>query len=673
MKRPEENKSISYRPAKYLLLMLIAAVPLTVTTITHNQSDLPKNAVLIIITGLICVLTACSYLIAIFSKGNNDTSFRLNFLPQLDIPVILLFLSALISTLFSINSNNSYYGQYERQIGLLTYINLLIIFFIAASQEEDGKFPGRISLAMEITALIVSLYAVLQQFGIDILGIQPAGDTRPVTTIGSAVFAGGFLVIVLPISALNISGKKNAVLKYLIPAIILAGIIVTRTRSAYTAAIAELAVLFFIFILNRANEKGSKGNTRKLIYISSAAVLLLILLAVLMPDNIYVQRFVSIFSGGDNPRWMIWRDAFGILGKYPITGPGLANFPNAFADFYSYELRYQDVMRYVDNAHNNYLQVLFTMGSVGLVCYMALLFSAFRICYKNLLAGTGNSKIYFAAMISSLAGYLVYGLTNFDELTIMLYFTLLLVLIRAGVKEKKISELKNSLMNKASLGLILLAVSVFAVINSIDAVKIFFSDVHFLKGEKLMLVNDFKGGIKEMNNAVIMQPDNPVYRYLLAENVYTFINTNRNINETIREDLLRQAANEVIKARKNHSNVNDCDGLLSLIYFEQGKTGEAEELKSKVLNADGVNILYRINLAYSYIKHNNLNAAKEQIDAVNKIGFKKENFFFAAALYNFKAGDKPEALRYIDMILNAEPTNPDALELQKQILTGQIK
>ena len=137
---------------------------------------------------------------------------------------------------------------------------------------------------------------------------------------------------------------------------ILCGVIVTRTRSAYLAVIAEAVILTIVyFAAKRHSEKGLK----KKVFIAAASLVVITAgIVLIFPDNIFVTRVLSIFSGYDNQRWLIWNDAFKVFWKYPISGPGIAMFPNALTEFYSYALHRSDMMRTIDNAHSNYLQIL---------------------------------------------------------------------------------------------------------------------------------------------------------------------------------------------------------------------------------------------------------------------------------------------------------------------------
>ena len=664
--------------AKLVLFFLILTLPLAVTNITYNRSDLPKNTVFILVGSIFVMLILAGILIKIYSAKKGVAQFGFQPVPLIDIPVILLLLSAALSTVFSINQYISFFGQYERQLGLITYIYLFLIFVFSSLLFKNETGLKKMVSLMEITAVLVSVYAILQQFGYDFLELQPVTDSRPVTTIGSAVFAGGFLALALPLSAYNVSGKKNNLLKIIFPLIILAGIVVTRTRSAYIAVFVEMIISFVIlmFFFTRGNFK--KKKYLKYFYFGAAAFLLFIVIFIFAaPGNVFSQRVLSIFNSGNNQRWTIWRDAFGVFWKYPLTGPGIGTFPNAFAEFYSYELRYTDVMRYVDNAHNNYLQVLFTMGIAGFVSYLLLLVSGAVVCLRNIMKRVSsrniNNKtgIIYSSLFVSLAGYSAYSLTNFDEFSILLYLTLIFVLIRNFSKEEKTIKIKMNFPFKVIAAVSLSITLLFIIYCSAYAVNSFSADTHFLKGEKLIRENHFKEGINEINSAVISLPMNPVYRYTLASDVYKYVKGNRNINEAAKKDLLRQAAEELIKAGKNHSNVNACEGLLSLVYFESGRINEAEELKTKVLMGDAINIPYRINLVFYYTNNKEYPKAKEQLEVIENIDYQAVDFWSAEAYYNFSTGNYPDALNYCERILQKEPYNPDALEMIKQIQSAK--
>lgn len=652
--------------AKYFLFFLIALIPLTVTKLLFSQSDLPKAAVLVILGGIFITSVMIPAVYRSLTTRKNPAGLRFSFSSPLDAGVLIFILAAAVSTIFSINPYVSYYGQYERQVGLITLLYLTLIYFFAVPHISEKGIAKKVILILECVAVIVSVYAVLQQLGMDPFDLQPAADKRPVTTIGSPVFTGGFLAIIFPLALLNVSGKAGRSARWIFPALILCGIVVTRTRSAYLAVIAEAVILTIVyFTLSR---RSGKGLMKKALIAAISAMVIIAVMLLAFPDNIFVARVTSIFSGYDNQRWLIWKDAIKVFLKYPITGPGIAMFPNALTEFYSYELRRADMMRTVDNAHNNYLQILCSMGAVGLAAYIYLLVSAAWVCFRHIFAPENYETaggIAHTAFLAALGGYAVYGLTNFDDIVVLFGFFILLVLIKAFdiIRKKEVKFFSLGKMWTVPLVLLLLlffGYNVYVYSNKIIA------DHHFLNGEILMKGKKYKQGISGINAAVTAAPDNPTYRLILASEVYDMVVSNRSMEPASKKELLRQAADEVLKARVNYFNVNSCDALLAMIYFESGRESEAEALVKSALAADEINFRFRMNLARHFIDKEKYDRADEQLAALERTGYLGTDLALARAGYFMLTGNYAECLKKLDLVLNREPYNPDAAKMKRQ-------
>lgn len=665
-----------FRSAGRIYLILLIAVPLIITTFTYNQSALPKNAALIFLSTLFLFTALSAILLVIFTPGKTNSELDLLTLPRVDIPLVIFLAAAVVSSIFSINPYVSVYGEYQRQIGLIVLITLFLHYVFNSFLVSDKKYLLHITRALVFASLPVSVYAVLQQMNIDPFGLQPPGDTRPVSTIGNAVFTGGYLAMIFPITLLNLSEIRSKLLRYALPLIILTGITVTRTRSAYLAVTAEIIVIAALYFFLKQKNKGYKNFfAAKGLYFTLIFGCLLAVFMILFQENIFVQRFLSIFSSSGNQRWLIWRDALGIFWKYPLTGTGIGNFASAFAEFYSTGLRYDDVNRYIDNAHNNYLQVLFTMGIAGLASHLLLLGSAAGECFRNLFRkkeASFQNEVYsknniYTGLAASLAGYMVYGITNFDEITILMNLFVLLLLVKGYSASLRKIKIRYGGLSRLLIPFLALCVILFAGSCSLKSLSDLKADIHFLNGEKLFAANKFKEGVNETNIAVTGSPENPVYRYKLALNVYNMVLLNKTMLQNTKIDLLKQAANEVIKARINSPNVNECDALLCLIYYLSGKTDDARELEKKVLEQNKVNIFFRLKLAYQFIDSGNQSAAREQLDVIKNFGYNSVHYWLTEALYFYNAGNRSQVSFYCMKVLEKEPQNPDALELNRRV------
>lgn len=665
-----------FRSARFIYMILLIAVPLIITTFTYNQSALPKSASLIFLSALFLLAVLSAVLLTAFSSRKRESQLVFFALPRIDIPLFIFLAAAAVSSVFSINPYISVFGEYQRQTGLIIFVIFFLLYLFNSFLISDKKYLSLIIKTLVFTSLPVSVYAVLQQLNIDPLGLQPAGDTRPVSTIGNAVFTGGYLAMIFPFALLNFTGTKNKFFKYSLPVIILSGIVVTRTRSAYLAVTAEVILIIVLYLWSKHKNSGSQNRfVKNPLFIILFCSILLAAFLVIFQENIFVQRFFSIFSGNGNQRWLIWRDAFGILPKYPLTGTGIGNFANAFAEFYSTELRYDDVNRYIDNAHNNYLQILFTMGIAGLASYLLLLGSAASECFRNMFRSKEvsadkrvirNKKMY-TGLSASLAGYMVYGFTNFDELTILMNFFVLLLLVKGFSGSLRPVKIRPGGLSLSIISISVLCILLFAGSCCVKSLGDLKADIHFLNGEKLFAVKKFKEGVNETNSAIIKRPENPHYRYRLALNVYNMVLENKAMQQNSKIDLLTQAANEVTKAKVNSQNINECDALLCLIYYLSGKTEDARQLEKKVLVQNNINIFFRLKLAYFFINSGNLSEAREQLDVVKNFGYNSVLYWLSEALYYYTAGNRSEVISYCKKILETDPQNPDASELIKRV------
>ncbi len=196
-----------------MLIIVVFSVPLALSTSLYNQSDLPKSAMLVFSAGLFISVT----MLALIFNGSASKEQYLLFDKRSDLFIFGFLVAAVLATVFSINPYISFWGQYQRQIGLYLFIYLVLIYFFASAVLNERRKISNILLAMEVTASIIALYALLQELGADPFGIQPGSEKRPVSTLGNSVFAGGFLVMILPVSLFNASEKKNQILRFLFP------------------------------------------------------------------------------------------------------------------------------------------------------------------------------------------------------------------------------------------------------------------------------------------------------------------------------------------------------------------------------------------------------------------------------------------------------------------------
>ncbi|MBE2226697.1 MAG: O-antigen ligase family protein [Ignavibacteria bacterium] len=658
--------NLTYIPF-YFFTLLLVTVPLAITKYFENPVDLVKMGAFVILGSLFVIFSLVISLEENLKSGNKFTLYTNRLI---DIPVLFFAAAAILSTIFSISPRISFFGQYQRQIGLNTFLYLAVIYFLLSGILQDKRRFVTLFLTAELTAIAVSVYSILQISGLDPFGMQSPALDRPVSTLGNAVFLGGFLVLIFPFSALNTSCKNNKFIRIIFPAVILAGIVLSGTRSAYIAVAAEIVVMA-VFIFFDKNRSGNlkeylKSNKtfKNVLYIAGAALMILVLYMLIFPQSFLTGRVISILSFSDNPRLLLWQESFNIFYKYPVFGTGIALFSSAFEEFYSGRLRLLERTGYFDHPHNNFLYMLYSMGVIGLLAYLSIFILAIRSCLKNIFSdNAAEEKITFTAFLVFITGYFVYGLTNFDDISILLYFFVFLAALKAADKSRT-KEISLSSMLIAAAAIPVILVCTYNIYSRINDMK---ADRFFKTGNTLIKEGKFAEAVYNMNTAIALNDYYTDYKYSLAYTVYRQVFSSESMPKETKMNLLNQAAKQVEGIIKNHYFNNECYGLLSLIYYEMEREQEARSLELKVLEKDPVNITYRINLARYYMKKGDLVKADELMNTVMQLRPKSLDAYLTAAYLNYKNGNLESARMYCEQILTAEPGNQFALKLLNDI------
>lgn len=670
-----KNRSQVIEYSFFALLALLLVTPLAFTKYIENGYELTKAASLKVLGGIFIIIFAM-YLIAKFKEKKNAGEFVL--IDKNIDPFALFFLiAALLSTLFSIKPYISYYGQYDRQIGFITYFYVFLIYFFSSSIfKEAGKIAACIKL-MEAAAVIVATYAFLQVLHIDPFDI-PIKNYRANSTFGNSIFAGGFLVLVFPFSLTKVFLSKKKLLKVIITVVILFGVVVTQTRAAYVALIIETGAILLLYPLLF---KGERTRYIKLIkngILATTIILLaLALLMIFLHDNLFINRFISIASLPKLPRWLLWRDSFKVFWLHPITGSGIATFSNVFEYIITPGLRRMETEGYYDNAHNNSLQILCTMGAVGAIAYVSLLFQSIRISLKGILAQTlaKEQKLLFLACLSSISGYVVFGMADFDDLAILLYIFTILAILKASYAKNFLTKKNPDISKSGKLKIVSIVATAmlisFAAYNVYESYNDIIADKYYKDGRALYSEGNFYASIQAMNKAVILNSKNSTYKYMLASFVYNYCSKNTELKPEIKNNLLKQAEEELMRAQATEYSALQRDALLSMIYYEMGRAEESDSLKNEVFKYDSLMIPLRNNIAYNYFKYGNYDNMSNELNFILKYDPGNIDALFTYEYYYFKMNDLEKAKEYCEKILKLDPQNKAAMRMIEELKNRQ--
>lgn len=223
-----------------------------------------------------------------FTLVNNFKKFFVLTLKKyLYAPFIVLLFSGL--TLFwSVDPSWSFWGSSFRQISLYNELFfvlwLVLMFWNLTIMKNNKKQLKRLLLTISFSSLVVSLYAVLQYFGIDFLTWQePAYLTgRSMSTLGQPNFLASFLLLTIPISFYLIYKNKNIWFRCFFIFSSLLQILALVFSGSRGAWLGLLCALFLVTLFYKKSRKVS------LIVFS---FLLFLVLVLSLGNNVFSKRF----------------------------------------------------------------------------------------------------------------------------------------------------------------------------------------------------------------------------------------------------------------------------------------------------------------------------------------------------------------------------------------------
>jgi cyclophilin family peptidyl-prolyl cis-trans isomerase/tetratricopeptide (TPR) repeat protein len=120
------------------------------------------------------------------------------------LPVFLLVVVYLLSTLFSVTPTVSWAGSYQRLQGTYTTLSYIVVFALMAATMRTRAQVQRVITAVIITSIPIAFYGMLQRFGLDPL--PWGGDTqrRIAGHMGNAIFIAAYLIMVVPLTLARI-------------------------------------------------------------------------------------------------------------------------------------------------------------------------------------------------------------------------------------------------------------------------------------------------------------------------------------------------------------------------------------------------------------------------------------------------------------------------------------
>lgn len=348
--------------------------------------------------GLQAVLA--TILVAVWSMDSVWTGVLRLSRSALQIPVVAMIAIGLIQLLpFGGGSDEAIPGAYSSALTLdpfatrMALIQLVsyLVFFAAALVFIDS--PKRLRRSVVVFLIFTSLMAF---FGIlqfltkpeAIYGLRPTPQAEPFSAFVNKHHFAALMEMTFGVAlALLIgkaTGKDKRVMLWMV--VVLSGIacILTGSRAGLLSLFAVGAFVLFAQILLRRkhhdaeHDRKTRGtifsHTFSAVFGLLALVVVLVGSVILLGGDSSLTRGLGLTSQGDfsSGRLHFWAVSWNVFLSSPVIGVGLDSFALAFTRFDTWP----GVFR-IEQAHNDYLQVLAEAGILGFACvgtFVVLLF-----------------------------------------------------------------------------------------------------------------------------------------------------------------------------------------------------------------------------------------------------------------------------------------------------------
>ncbi|MEW5957103.1 MAG: tetratricopeptide repeat protein [Chloroflexota bacterium] len=199
-------------------LAIVVAVPLFFNIYSARTFEPDKITLLRSIVSIMIL----AWLISVIERGLSDEDdsqlsltgrFRRWLQIPFFLPTLLLALAYIISTILSISPTVSLWGSYQRMQGTYSALSYLVVFALMAGNLRTRAQVDRLVTLIIITSIPVSLYGIVQRYGLDPLPWAGDVTARVASNMGNAIFVASYLIMIVPLTLARLVESMTAIVK----------------------------------------------------------------------------------------------------------------------------------------------------------------------------------------------------------------------------------------------------------------------------------------------------------------------------------------------------------------------------------------------------------------------------------------------------------------------------
>jgi len=454
-----------------------------------------------------------------------------------------------LTLLSSVDPTLSFYGIFERQMGLSSYLFFFLWFVLISFNlltETSAKIKRLVTVAV-ITGTLVAIYGLLQILNIDffVWSEPPYLTQRAFSSLGQPNFLASWLLLIIPLTGYLIYANR----RFLVKGFFVLALLIQLAGLFFTGSRGGLLALFFAFIVFLIYLLVSSSVSRnKKIFIVFAA--LLIGAATLVSFNYFspgrLNNLMAYNSGSVGARFNFYGAAVSAIKSRPLLGYGLETGNKIFIGYYQSDWGvYDNVGGAPDRAHNLILDILLNAGIFGLLLFAALYYFFFSLARANI--KQGKQAALSLALALAAADYLFSLLFSFTivvgEIYFWLFMGLLVTINYAGsaipLSEEPLSRRPFLLAAKIGLALIFIVFAGYAINREAGAVvaDYYFAEIYYFRPDYFTaaVLDDY---LREQKvNPISQETYDRLWGERLAEDYPSFaeLSVKRTAAKTLRE------------------------------------------------------------------------------------------------------------------------------------------
>lgn len=573
-----------------------------------------------------------------------------------------------ISTLFGVQQYFSFWGTLERMGGLWTFWHFFIFYIIIISALRLPQHWHRFLELTIFTSVLSAFYGFGQKTNIEFF-IGSGGRERIFGTIGNAALFAGyqivnlFLALTLYFKPDNSHGRKIFFLSAFI--INTLAVIMTVVRGSVLGLSAGFVVFAILYYMHRPTRRAKQA----ILALGTIAGLFLVVLITPIKDADFFNnsRFLSRLTDTSfntttaKTRFWAWEAGFkgwGENGKTMLIGWGPESFNIPFSKYFNPKF-FTGIgsETFFDRAHNMFVEILVTMGLLGLLAYISIFVFSVRSLIKT--ARQNNSfQMYKIGLISLLIAYAIHNSFIFDTSANLLVFFTVLGFITflanpAGEDKKNLTVRKSWAQVPAAIMMVLAAIILIYKTNILPTK----ANYATTRGIILGWGNNFPGAVAKFKESVSYNTHGKYeFRHRFAQYILEYSSSQKLTPELV--DALQSAIAEVQK----NTVENELDYLpylyLSRLYIVLGKEGNASyndialqnSMKALEISPTFIRTYYEV--AQAYLNKNDHDKAVEYFKWAVELNPDVGISYWYWGVTEYERGNTAEGLLIIDQALS---------------------